>query len=66
MLPLQSVLHGFVCPAQAKGDKPQVMLQGHSGHLQAVCWDPSHDEHVASAANDRTVRCACSPCVMCS
>ncbi|KAK9819562.1 hypothetical protein WJX81_004712 [Elliptochloris bilobata] len=41
---------------QAKADKPQVTLHGHSGHLQAVVWDPSHEEHVASAADDRTVR----------
>ena len=64
LLHLQPVLQRTSYLTQAKGDKPQVTLQGHSGHLQAVCWDPSHDDNVASAANDHTVRCAaCLSCV---
>ena len=53
---MHSVLQETFNAMQAIGDKPQVTLQGHSGHLQAVCWDPSHDDKVASAA-DHTVRC---------
>ena len=51
--------------SQGKTEKPQVTLQGHSGHVEAVVWDPSHDEHVASAADDKTVRCQLFLCSRC-
>ena len=60
LMRIHSVLTGTYIATQAVGDKPQVTLQGHSGHLQAVCWDPSHDDKVASAA-DHTVRCGPVP-----
>jgi hypothetical protein len=42
---------------QGKADKALVTLAGHGDWVQQVVWDPSHEEQVASAADDKTVRC---------
>ncbi len=51
---------------QGKADKALVTLAGHGDWVQQVVWDPSHEEQVASAADDKTIRCQStgllSPC----
>jgi len=42
---------------QGKADKALVTLAGHGDWVQQVVWDPSHEEQVASAADDKTIRC---------
>jgi len=41
---------------QGKGDKAEAELKGHTDGVDQLCWHPSHQDQLATASGDKSVR----------